>query len=213
MEINVKGLGEKKYRPDQIVLNINITNVYENYEKAVNNGEESVLCFLNKMKQFDLTFEDFKTVRYNIKDELKYCGHQNKKVGVRYERVLQLIMDFNIQKMSNIIEVSSKIKNAPCIDIKYGLKDTRTAEMELFADAYFNAKKQADLIANAAGLTVVKCIKTNVEDTCDNYYRSASYQGAVMCESCSRASDIIAKTYFPEDIFVEQEIYCVFVAE
>ena len=213
MEINVIGQGEKKFKPNQIVMCIRISNVYSNYQKALLNGEENVLEFLNEMKQFDLKIEDFKTVRYNIKDEVKYCNHENKKVGVRYDRELELILDFNIEKMSKIIEFSSKLKNAPNISIKYGLQDTRTAEMELFADAYSNAKRQADLIASAAGLKVVKCIKANVNDSCDNYYSSSGYQCAAMKEGCSRASEILAQTYIPEDIVVEQEIHCVFIAE
>ena len=86
MEINVTGQGEKKFKPNQIVMYIRISNVYSNYQKALLNGEENVLEFLNEMKQFDLKFEDFKTVYYKIYDEMKYCNHENKKVGVRYDR-------------------------------------------------------------------------------------------------------------------------------
>ena len=41
MEINVKGQGEKSYKPDQILFDINISNVYSKYEEALVKGEEN----------------------------------------------------------------------------------------------------------------------------------------------------------------------------
>lgn len=215
MEINIIGQGEKRYKPDQIMFDINISNVYKNYEEALVKGEESVLEFLNEMKTFGFDFQDFKTVNYQIKDEIEYKDNNYRKIGVRYIRSLSLKFDYDIKKMSQMVEVSSKLKNAPKINVRYGLKDTKTAEMQLFTDAYQNAKKQADIIANAADLKVVKCAKTSLNKDNNNYFSRTSYNGNVeMLGKCSaRASDIMEQTYTPQDIVVEQQIFCVFIAE
>lgn len=213
MEINVRGQGEKSFKPDQIVFEINISNVYSKYEEALTKGEESVLEFLNLMKDFGFNFENFKTVRYQIRDEVNYSDKERKKIGVRYSRELKLKFDYDIIKMSKIIETISKLKNAPNVNVRYGLKDRKTAEMELFTDAYQNAKRQADIIANAAGLKVVKCAKSSFENDCNSYYSETRYEKACMTKNYSSTSDIMAQTYIPEDIKVEQEIYCVFIAE
>lgn len=212
MEINVMGQGEKSYKPNQIVLDINISNVYKNYEDALVKGEESVLEFLKKMQTFGFGLEDFKTVNYQIRDEILFKKDKREKVGVRYTRGLNLKFDYDIKRMSEIIETSSKLKNAPQIKIGYRYKDTKTAEMELFADAYQNAKNQADIIANAAGLKVVRCARTNIENENNDYYRRSCYEG-VMTKECASACDIMAQTYTPQDIVVTQQIFCVFVAE
>lgn len=213
MEINVNGQGEKSFKPDQIMLNVNISNVYSNYEEALIKGEECVLEFLELMKQFGFSFEDFKTVNYQIRDEIEYKGNEHKKVGVRYTRGLNLKFDYDILKMSKMIEVSSKLKSAPKINVRYGLKNTKKAEMELFSDAYLNAKMQADIIASAAGLKVVKCAKTSISENSHNYYSKTSYEGEKMCKCSFSVSEIMAMTYIPEDIIVEQEIFCVFITE
>lgn len=212
MEINVKGEGAKSFKPDQIVFDINVSNVYSKYEEALIKGEESVLEFLNLMKDFGFEFEDFKTTNYQIRDEIEYKGNEHKKVGVRYSRGLNLKFDYDMSKMSKMVEATSKLKNAPKINVRYGLKDTKAAEMELFYDAYHNAKRQAELIASAAGLKVVRCEKTSIEDERRNYYSKTCYSEK-MCIASSSASENMAKTYTPEDIVVEQEIYCVFIAE
>ena len=214
MEIYVRGEGEKSFQPDQIVFDIEISNVYSSYEVALIKGEESVLEFLNLMKGFGLNFEDFKTVRYQIRDEIDYSGKERKKTGVRYLRELKLKMDFDIVKMSKIIEASSKLKNAPKMSVRYGLKDTKTAERELYVDAYQNAKMQADIIASAGGLKVVKCAKSSFNNIENSFYSESRYEsGCLEKRCCSSASDIMAQTYIPDDIVVEQEIYCVFIAE
>ena len=215
MEINVIGQGEKSYKPDQIVFDINISNVYKNYEEALVKGEESVLEFLNEMKAFGFEFQNFKTVNYQIKDETEYKDNAYRKIGVRYIRGLTLKFDYDMKKMSEMIEASSKLKNAPRINVRYGLKDSKTAEMQLFTDAYQNAKKQADIIANAAGLKVVRCAKTSIGEENNNYFSRTSYDhNDKMMSKCSAgASDIMERTYTPQDIVVEQEIFCVFIAE
>lgn len=213
MEINVKGQGKKSFKPDQIVFDINITNVYSKYEEALIKGEEIVLEFLNEMKQFDFNFEDFKTTNYQIRDEIGYRGSDHKKIGIRYSRGLKLKFDYDMEKMSKMVEVTSKLKNAPKINVRYSLKDKKSAEMELFADAYQNAKRQADLIAQSAGLKVVKCEKTSINEECVSYYSRTCSENAMLAKCSSSASEIMAQTYTPEDITVEQEIYCVFIAE
>ena len=213
MEINVKGLGEKTFNPDQIVFDINISNIYSNYEEALAKGEESVLGVLKEMKQFGFSFEDFKTVNYQIRDEIEYKGNEHKKIGVRYTRGLNLKFDYDIVKMTKMVEVLSKLKNAPRINVRYGLKDKKSAEMELLSDAYKNAKRQADLLAQAAGLKVVKCAKTSINEIDGSYYSRTCYDGAKYCKASSSVSETMAQTYTPEDILVEQEIYCVFIAE
>ena len=115
--------------------------------------------------------------------------------------------------MSKMIEVLSKLKNSPKINVRYGLKDKKSAEIELFSDAYKNAKTQAHIIAQAAGLKVVKCAKTSINENDGVYYSKTSYDGAKYCKASSNVSEIMAQTYTPEDIVVEQEIYCVFIAE
>lgn len=213
MEINVIGQGEKVYKPDQIVFDVNISNVYKNYEEALVKGEESVLEFLNEMKAFGFEFQDFKTVDYRIKDETEYKNNVYKKIGTRYTRSLMLKFDYDMKKMSKMIEVASKLKNAPKIIVRYGLKDTKTAEIQLFTDAYKNAKKQADIIADAAGLKVVRCAKTSMEKENNNYYSRTNFASCEMMHKCSSTSEIMEQTYTPQDIIVEQEIFCVFIAE
>jgi len=215
MEINVIGQGEKSYKPDQIEFDINISNVYRNYEEALVKGEESVLKFLNEMKNFGFEFQNFKTVNYQIKDEVEYKDDKYTKIGVRYIRSLSLKFDYDMKKMSEMIEVSSKLQNAPRISVRYSLKDTKTAEMQLFTDAYQNAKRQADIIANAAGLKVVRCAKTSINEEYDNYYSRTSYdcKDKMMSKCSARASDLMVQTYIPQDIVVRQQIFCVFIAE
>lgn len=215
MEINVMGQGEKSYKPDQIVFDINISNVYKNYEEALVKGEESVLEFLNEMKAFGFESQDFKTINYQIKDETEYKDNNYRKIGVRYIRSLTLKFDYDMKKMSEMVEISSKLKNAPRISVRYSLKDKKTAEMQLFTDAYQNAKKQADIIANAAGLKVVRCAKTSIGEEDNNYYSRTSYEcnDKIMCKSSASASEMMAQTYTPQDIVVEQQIFCVFIAE
>lgn len=215
MEINVMGQGEKSYKPDQIVFDISISNVYKNYEEALVKGEESVLEFLNEMKAFGFEAQNFKTINYQIKDETEYKDNNYRKIGVRYIRSLTLKFDYDMKKMSEMVEISSKLKNAPRISVRYSLKDKKTAEMQLFTDAYQNAKKQADIIANAAGLKVVRCAKTSIGEEDNNYYSRTSYEcnDKIMSKCSASTSEMMAQTYTPQDIIVQQQIFCVFIAE
>ena len=217
MEIEVLGYAEKGFKVDQMELDISISNIYANYEEALSRGEEVVLDFLTLMKQFGFSFEDFKTSVHKIQDELRYKGNDYKKIGVRYTRNLTLEFDYDILKMSKIIEMVSKLRYAPTIKVKYGLKDTMVAEKEVFAEAYQNAKWQAELIAASSGYKDIKCKSADVNECKRNYYSGSNGGLELLCrrrdDSTSSSSENMSKTFYPEDIVLKQSIKCVFIAE
>lgn len=213
MEIYVSGAGEKSFKPDQIVMSINLSKVCKTNAQALLEGEQIVLNFLNLMQNFDFKKEDFKTIEYSVRDEVKYENGKSTKIGVRYSRGLRLKFDFDIEKMSKILSKSAKLDDAPRIRVDYALKDEKSAQAELFKDAYLDAKMQADMIADAAGLKVTKCLKASFSDDNEGFVTRASFERGMAKTSSYDVEELIAQTYTPNDITVKQNLYCVFVAE
>ena len=213
MEICVCGEGSKKFQPDQIILNISLTKVCKTNAQAMLEGEQVVLNFLNLMQNFDFKKEDFKTVEYIVRDETKYDNGKSTKIGVRYTRGLRFSFDFDIEKMSKILSKSSKLDDAPRIRIDYALKDEKTAKAELFKDAYLDAKLQADMIADASGLKVTKCLKASFSDDNEGFIARANFERGIAKTSSYDVEEMIAQTYTPNDITVRQNLYCIFEAE
>lgn len=213
MEIYVSGEGSKSFKPDQIVLNINLSKVCKTNAQALLEGEQIVLNFLNLMQSFDFKKEDFKTVEYIVRDETKYENGKHIKIGVRYSRGLRLKFDFDIEKMSKILSKSAKLDDAPRIRVDYSLKDEKSAKAELFKDAYLDAKMQADMIADAAGLKIIKCLKASFSDDNEGFVARSCFERGIAKTSSYDVEELIAQTYTPNDITVRQNLYCVFVAE
>lgn len=215
MEITVCGIGEKSFKPNQVVLNITLEKLEKNNKSALEQGELQVYNFLQIMKKFDFKISDFKTLNYNIREEYDYENNKRKFMGVKYSRTLKLSFDYNMSRLANIIEECSNLSYTPKLNIRFNLKNNKQVEAEILKDAYNDALRQAQAIASASGHTIKTCLRTNFAPFNDNFYSKSQFnneESMYVCRS-SGAKESIETNYIPEDITITKEVYCEFLAE
>lgn len=214
MEILVKGEMLKTFKPDQIEINYTFNYKGQSYEKIIELGTKAIENYVNLLERLNIKRQDFKTTFFRVEEDKVY--NENLKTyelkGYKYVYGAKLTLKYDMKKLEEIILNTAKFGDFVSYRLNFALKDRNAADSELLAGAYKNAKIQADSIAKVAGLQISKCLKTSFQPLERDFYSRNAYESSRASVQFAKSADF-QNIFIPEDIEVEREIYCVFLAE
>lgn len=228
MEIVVQGIAKKSYKPDELEIQIEFLRREKTYDEALESGTKDVEEFIEKvMKKLKLSVEDLKTQVFRIYEETKVDYEREKefKLGFVYEQRAILRIDYSIEKMMSFIESLTELENTPKCNLKFSIKDEESKKQEVISAAFANARRRAVAIADADHRIIKKCIKTDFKPygSSIGYNQTidaASFMGDDATPLIASREDRMAKIraelpiiITPEEIIVQETIYCTWLAE
>ena len=108
-------------------------------------------------------------------------------------------------------------ENPPVYRINFKVKENSELESEVIGLAFKDAEFQASAIAKAAGKSLKGCIKTSFQPFDSDPVSATEYDGVNRrmdcCAKASFNSSSIETVFTPEDVELDKEIYCEFIAE
>lgn len=135
----------------------------------------------------------------------------------------------NIENGIKRIELVSELKNPICYILRFDLKDLDYCKNKVVNDTYIQVKSRAGATAEAAGKTLKSCIKTDFrlfseQVTSNSRLMSPEKFGSInedmagdsmMVEKgmSRQESQMIEKTFTPEDAMITEELYCLWLTE
>ena len=219
MDIVVMGKGKVNFKPDQIVINFDFNVKEKTYEQVLQQGTAGVEKYLNLLLSLGFKKEDFKTRSFRVSENREYDNMKRIYVskGFVFNQSARIKFDYDMEKLSQLMEKTSAFDDAPAYRIDFAIKDEKSAEEELLKLAYKDAEMQAKFIASASGKELKDCVKVSFEPF-DEKLTSESRLGSNEMMYCAKASaravsDSIQTVFVPEDVVVEKEIYCLFVTK
>ena len=72
MDIIVKGIGNKDYRPNQVKLSFNFETIEKKYDDALEKGTKNALDYCNLLYDFGFKKEDIKTRSFRVREHSVY---------------------------------------------------------------------------------------------------------------------------------------------
>lgn len=217
MEIIVEGKAEEYFTPDEAILNINFTTKGYSYEEVLREGIKNVQRFVEKIVlKNNFRKEEMKTRNFVIREDTKYnkvTGEYDPD-GYSFNQTASLKFDYNKELIANMIILLSKLDNAPNCQISFGIKDENDCRKSLLASAYQDALKKARDIADAAGKKLKDCEKVDFKPFSTDFISQAMLSTRLFEEEdCYEATDNFMNTFTPEDIKLEESLYCLWIAE
>lgn len=218
MDIIVEGSGELFFKPNQIELSYSFQTKDKDYDNVLENGVKNVKDYIKLLEKLGFKKEDVKTRSFRVSEDKKYDETTRKYFsdGFVFNQDSTLKFDYDMERLSKLMEETSKLNNPPIYRIKFGVKDNKSVEEEVLALAYKDAEINAKAIAKASGKQVIDCKKVSFEPFTEDYYSRSSYGGIGNAKACcekASASQMIQEVFVPEDVEVCKVIYCLFVAE
>ena len=166
---------------------------------------------------------DLKTRNFVAKKETKYNerSREYKFVGYSFNQYGSLKFNYSKEKLSQLMYELSQVKNPPMYYFNFGIKDKDNSRNEVLKAAFDDAKEQANGIAQAAGKTLKQCVKVDFQPFDQKYISKSGIDGAfgnvlerrVETAYSSDVRENISSTFTPEDVEIEETLYCLWIAE
>lgn len=220
MDIIVEGNAKRYFQPDKVCININFYTLAETYNEALDKGTKTVETFVNTVfEKLNFNKEELKTRSFNVREETEYNTNTQKYEfkGFAYSQSAKFSFDYDMKRLADFMEEVSKLENPPIYQISFDIKNMQQAKSLAMADAYAKAEEKAKMIALAAGKKLKECIKVDFRPF-EEYVTSNSRMGNVAFAKKSMfseetVSERIQNTFTPEDVEVQETLYCLWVTE
>ena len=217
MEIYVEGVGKTTITPDQvsIFLNFNLSN--KSYETAVQNGTNQVAQTTQVLKTLGFDAKQIKTRTMRVDEDKIYDDRTRSYISndFTFRQTIILTFDYDLDKITKLIEAISHDAFAPTYKLQFGIKDNLSAQEKVLKLAYQNAETQANIIAAASGAKI-KCCKKISFQPFENAFLSTTDCAEMRCYSNAVAKSIqsnIVESFTPEDIEIRKSLFCIFETE
>lgn len=110
-----------------------------------------------------------------------------------------------------MMEDISKLSNPPFYQIDFGLKDEEAVRKSILTLAYNDAFKKAEIISNASGYKLIRCLKVDFRPLTSEYFSQTSINSKML--SMGSASQNIMNVFTPLDIEITEVLYCLWITE
>ena len=200
--ITVKGTGSFKVKPDLIVITMSLESLHLDYNKTMKLAAEAVEGLQRAIQSVGFNKTDLKTTNFNISThyESYYDKDNNYKTkfdGYLCEQGLKLEFDFDNEVMSKVLTTISKAKTDPRLNIQFSVKDKDAVNEELLISAADNAKRKAEILAKASGVSLGDLISIEYNWGELHLYSQTRY---AMEDQMMKLSESSAPDIEPDDI-------------
>ncbi len=230
MQIYVKGEAHRMVAPDQVTASVTFHEHADSYDEALQKGVGLVKDYFQFIEEnTDFNAGDFKTNAYSIHEEFTTNRLEAKNVedldkqltkrvsnGFFFTQYASLQFDYNRERLSKLLVLTSKTEGAPRFHIDFGLKDPKSYQRGLIGDAYRDAQQKAETLAAAADKHLRDCIKVDIDNV--SAHHDMDYGGLRMEKaarfgaagpSIEEQIQAIDETFHPDDIPISKSIEAV----
>ena len=154
--IRVQGHANVSKRPDIIVLSFDVTEKESVYKNCIRNANQRVEILQLELEKWHIDKKSLKTINYSISTDYVYNDKKKERVftGYKVNHSLQLELPFDKEQTGRIIDMLSLSKSRAEMNISFDLKDTQALQKELLETAVELAKRNAEIIAGSARITL-----------------------------------------------------------
>lgn len=157
--ITIKGTGNISIKPDLTIITMNLESQKYDYEETMKLAAKSINILQDAIETAGFDRKDLKTTNFNIRTHYenyrdKDNNYKSKFDGYVCEQGLKLEFDFNTDLMSKVLTAIGKAPIEPNLNIQFSIKDKDAVNEELLIRATENAKRKAEILTKALGVTL-----------------------------------------------------------
>lgn len=186
--ITVKGIGKVSARPDYVILTMKLEAKDRKYDKMMEMAAKQLEQLNASLAEIGFEKESVKTTNFNV--DTDYDSYKDK-LG-NFQRVfsgfvcrhnLKLSFDFDMKRLSQALAAIATCLSQPELRVAFTVKDATAVNDALLREATINAKKKAELLCEASGVTLGQLLTINYDWGELNIYSDTQYD---LVEECMR---------------------------
>lgn len=179
----VQGTSEISLAPDEVVFNITINRMDKDFAVALDQLNESVNRLKSALAKQDVEEKSIRTVHYNIHENWKYNSGKRYKEGYTATHSLTVHIDFAKKRMKEVYKAIVATGIEVNMNLSFGLKDRKQYEEQLMSEAVRDARRKADVLAEASGVSITGIL--HIEYGTSGYTQANRNYGYKMLESAA----------------------------
>lgn len=164
--ITVTGTGNYAAKPDLIIVTLSLSALDQDYEKAMSEAGVQIEKLRSSLLPLGFQKDQLKTesfyasAQYESK-KIRNGDYQRYFEGYKVDHRLKLELDFDTKKLGRVLSAISKSGSEPEVNIAFGLRDREAACAFLLEDAAKNARRKAEILVKASGVSLGELISVN----------------------------------------------------
>lgn len=159
-EITITGEGKVFVKPDIVLVNLGVKTEAKKSVDAVNKNNEKMNAIIKAVKNLGVDEKDIKTSAYNLYPIYDYPESGRIFVGYSLDQQISVkIRDFD--KISDILDKATSEGANTIGDLQFTVDDLEKAKTEAREKAIEQAKAKALVLANQAGLKLIKLVNVS----------------------------------------------------
>lgn len=166
--LTVTGRAELDVAPDEVRLVISIVTEGDDNQTAaqvMNTNSEKAQKVVASLRAAGLGEKEVTTSRFNVFPRYTNPGRRNEPpriAGYRVENEVRVVTK-KIEKAAELIQTAVDAGANQVSSISFGLSDERARRADVIAQATANARSDAKALAAAAGVTLVRTIRVDLD--------------------------------------------------
>lgn len=200
--ITVRGTGTLRRKPDWIEISMTLKSLDRSYTRSAEKSAEQLSALQRALKNAGLPAEALKTASFRIDAEQE--GQQDESgryrnvfIGFACVHELKLEFPFDTGKLARAVDAITYCVADPELSVHFTIHDRETAEDELLASAAANARKKAEALTRAAGVTLGELLSIDYSCRETDFY---SPTGLGMGKRGAVRATVMDLAITPEDV-------------
>lgn len=158
--LTVKGTGRESLKPDQILITLTLSAKGTDYAALTSLEAEKLEELTKALEGIGFEKSEIKTSNFNIGTEYENYQTEDRAwkkrfLGYSLDHGLSLVFDYDMKLLNKVINALSSCEKAdPAFNIGFTVKDKESASDRLLQKAVKDARRKAEAIAEAAGVSL-----------------------------------------------------------
>ena len=202
--ISITGKGFLNVTPDQARISFKLSNHQWKYEQALKGINQEVNKLKSVCTESNIPSDDLKSKAFNITKDNHYDKETEDYIfnGYIAEHRMELKLPLDNQLIGKLLEsISQSFENLD-FNISFGIKDQRSCEKQLLKSAVEDAKNNALILSEAAGVDLGDII--NIDYSFSEIEFSSSMRYDTMSDYCLSEASI--PDFNPDDIELNKNV-------
>lgn len=157
--IQVTGHAEVSETPDRVYIDLGVTTQAQKSDAAASENAARLSAVIAAVKRAAGAGTQLTTAQYSISPNYSYAhdGSAPTLVGYTVTNVIQVRLD-DLRMIGKVIDGAAQAGSNNVQDIRFALRDEETPRREALREAAVAARQEADTLADALGLRVVRVL-------------------------------------------------------
>lgn len=199
--IRVQGKGRVFQSPDRVRVAFSITGKDADFTKAVEQGNLKIEALRVVAESCGIARTEMKTISFDIEEETKYDSGRRHHIGFICEHKLSVCLPIDQDLLGHFLSAVIQSKAKPEMTLTFEVSDTEELKQKVLANAVENAKRRAQTIATASGVTL-----GSIQQIEYGYSEIRISSEPVIMEMHDVASGPIAPDFEPDDVEAEDTV-------